>query len=385
MNIAIIVGAGKGKRMNSKVSKILLSLAEKPVICRTIEKFENCAEIDSIILVVNRDNLKEIERLVEYNCYEKVIKIVEGGEKRQDSVYNAIKEGNHARPDDIILIHNAANPLVAEETIKEVIKAAKEFGAAVAAVKAKDTIKEADDGNFVNRTLEREKIWCMQTPQAMKYGLAVRAFIKAYNDNFYGTDDVSLVERLGHKVKIIESNADNIKLTTKEDMGFANSLFSRERVGLGQDSHRFSRKEKRLILGGVLIENEQGLEANSDGDVVLHALCNALSQSIGGKSLGYYADPMFKDGIKDSRKYLMKIIEMIEKDDYSINNIGIMIEAKKPRLERYEEKIKESIANMVGIDKERVGLTATSGEELTDFGKGLGIQVFAIASVVKNG
>src|SRR3989338_3043631 len=268
MNIAIIVGAGKGKRMNSKVSKILLSLAEKPVICCTIEKFENCAEIDSIILVVDKDNLKEVERLVEYNCYEKVIKIVEGGEKRQDSVYNAIKEGNHARPDDIILIHNAANPLVAEETIKEVIKAAKEFGAAAAAVKAKDTIKEIDDNNFVSRTLEREKLWCMQTPQAMKYGLAARAFIKAYNDGFYGTDDASLVERLGHKVKIIESNADNIKITTKDDLEFANSLFSRERVGLGQDSHRFSRKERSLILGGVLIENEQGLEANSDGDVV---------------------------------------------------------------------------------------------------------------------
>ncbi|MBS3097919.1 2-C-methyl-D-erythritol 4-phosphate cytidylyltransferase [Candidatus Woesearchaeota archaeon] len=383
MNIAIIVGAGKGKRMNSKVNKILLSLVDKPIICHTIEKFENCAEIDSIILVVNKDNLQEMERIVEYNCYEKVIKVIEGGEKRQDSVYNAIREANHARPNDIILVHNAANPIVSEETIKKVIKAAKDFGAAAVAIKARDTIKQTDEDNFVDITLEREKLWCMQTPQAIKYGLAVKAFIKAYNDEFYGTDDVSLVERLGNKVKIIESNIDNIKITTKEDIEFANSLFSKARVGLGQDSHRFSKKGRPLILGGVLIGNEQGLEANSDGDVILHALCNALSQAIGGKSLGYYADPMFEKGIKDSKEYLKKILMLVRNDSYIVNNVGIMVEAKKPRLENYEEQIKENIADLINIKKENVGLAVTSGEELTDFGKGLGIQCFAVTSLTK--
>ena len=126
----------------------------------------------------------------------------------------------------------------------------------------------------------------MQTPQAIRYGLAVRAFKKAYEEEFYGTDDVSLVERFGKKVKIIETNPENIKITYPIDLTIARNITKNSRIGFGQDSHRFvgeesDQKDKPLILGSILIENELGLDSNSDGDFILHALFNALSQAVG--------------------------------------------------------------------------------------------------------
>jgi len=156
------------------------------------------------------------------------------------------------------------------------------------------------------------------------------------------------------------------------------------RVGIGQDSHRFIRKgKKRLVLGGVIIPNENGLEGNSDGDVVLHAIFNALSQAVGKKSIGVYSDNICREGIKDSREYLKLALKMVKDSGYRINNIGVMIEAKKPRIEPYVDDMKKSIADILMITQDMIGITATSGEGLTAFGKGIGIQVFAITTVVR--
>jgi len=158
------------------------------------------------------------------------------------------------------------------------------------------------------------------------------------------------------------------------------------RIGFGTDSHRFEhKKEKPLILGGVKITNQNGLSANSDGDVVLHALFNAISQACGGESLGYYADPLLKEGIVDSREYLKSALKMAKDLDYRINNIGVMIEAKRPYISMKDSKrMKKSIADIAEIDEDRIGITFTSGEGLTEFGRGKGIYVQAIVSLVKN-
>lgn len=382
MNTAIIVGAGKGERMQAKINKILLTIEEKPLIYHAIKVFEDSNLIDNIILVINKDDNEEIKDLVKKYSFRKIKNIVFGGEKRQDSVYNGIKAIEKEDNEDIILIHNAANPFVDRTTIKELIEETKIHGAAVAAIKAKDTIKEVDENNFVIKTLDRKKLWQMQTPQAMKFSLAKKAFENAYNNNFYATDDVALVEKLGEKVKIVETNKENIKITTPEDLQLAEKLKTGARVGLGLDSHRFEEKPKPLILGGIEIPDEQGLKANSDGDVILHALFNALSQAIGEKSIGCYADKMcLEHGIKDSKEYLKVILKKLEEKNYKINNVGIMMEAKKPNMGPHHNNIKESLSNLLKIDQEQIGLTFTSGEDLTDFGKGLGIQCYAIASV----
>ena len=156
------------------------------------------------------------------------------------------------------------------------------------------------------------------------------------------------------------------------------------RVGIGQDSHRFIRKsKKRLALGGVIIHDEKGLEGNSDGDVVLHAIFNALSQAVGKRSIGFYSDKMCREGIKDSREYLKLALKMVKDSGYKVNNIGVMIEAKKPRIEPYVDDMKKSIARILMITQDMIGITSTSGEGLTTFSRGMGIQTFATTTVVR--
>jgi len=156
------------------------------------------------------------------------------------------------------------------------------------------------------------------------------------------------------------------------------------RVGIGQDSHSFTKEKKLLKLAGIIIKNEAGLEGNSDADVVLHALFNAISQALGNKSIGHYADPLCKKGIIDSKEYLKIALDMCKEKSFVINNIGIMIEAQKPKLESFVDEMKKSISNIAKINEDAVGITLTTGENLTAFGKGLGIQVFAIVSLIKN-
>jgi len=157
------------------------------------------------------------------------------------------------------------------------------------------------------------------------------------------------------------------------------------RIGFGTDSHRFENKrEKPLVLGGVKLKERDGLKANSDGDVILHALFNAISQACGGESLGYYADPLYKEGIVDSREYLKIALKMAKDIGYKINNIGIMVEAKRPYISfKDRKKIKCSISKIVCIDENFIGLTITSGEGLTEFGKGKGIYVQAVVSLLR--
>jgi 2-C-methyl-D-erythritol 4-phosphate cytidylyltransferase/2-C-methyl-D-erythritol 2,4-cyclodiphosphate synthase len=381
MNYAIIVAAGKGKRMNNRINKILLTLNSKPIIFHSVMPFEESPLIDKILIIANKDDILDINLAIKN--FKKVEKIIEGGSERQDSVYNGIKFLENAKPQDIILVHNAANPFISQSLIEKVISDAKEYGAAAAAIKAKDTIKEADEDMIVMKTPQRERLWQMQTPQAATYKLLVRSYVKAYNESYYGTDDAALIERLGEKVKIVKCEPENFKITNPMDLDNAKLVMNADRVGLGQDSHKFTQQPKKLMLGGVEILGHPGMDANSDGDVILHSLFNALSQSVGGKSLGFYSDPLCQKGIKDSTAYLKIALDMVREKGYKINNIGIMVEAKKPRFEKYEELIKEKVAELCSIGSSKVGFSATSGEKLTPFGKGQAIQVFSIVSLRK--
>ena len=156
------------------------------------------------------------------------------------------------------------------------------------------------------------------------------------------------------------------------------------KIGLGQDSHKFM-KAKQLVLGGINIPDCDGLEANSDGDVILHALCNALASSVGKESLGTYSDKMcLEQGITDSKEYLKVAFGFVKESGYKVNNVSIAIEAKKPRLDKYFENMKKIISGLLDITSSDIGITATSGEGLTSFGRGEGIQAFAIVSIIKD-
>jgi 2-C-methyl-D-erythritol 4-phosphate cytidylyltransferase / 2-C-methyl-D-erythritol 2,4-cyclodiphosphate synthase len=379
MNHAVIVAGGKGKRMHKRINKLFLLLNKEPIIWHTLKAFQNCKSINKIILVIRPEDKAKFKSIIKKNKFNKIIKVIDGGIERQDSVFNGINAIEKAGDEDIVLIHNAVNPFVDEATINNCISATKKYGAAVVGFPAKDTIKVVEDG-FIRQTIDRKLIWQVQTPQAMKYFLAKKAFGRANQEKFYGTDDVSLVERLKGSVKIVYCTRENIKITDPHDLAYANKMTNASKIGIGQDSHKFT-ENKPLILGSVKISDKNGFKANSDGDVILHALFNALSTAIGHRSLGFYADKMFKDGIIDSKKYLEFILKKVKERNYKTCNVAIMLEGKKPRIDEHIDKIKSHLSKILKIKEENIGIAATSGEELTEFGKGNGMQCIAAVTL----
>ncbi|MDI6803441.1 MAG: 2-C-methyl-D-erythritol 4-phosphate cytidylyltransferase [Bacteroidota bacterium] len=213
----VIPAAGIGKRLGSNKPKQFLEIDGIPILQITLQKFQACDAVDCIVVVSHADFINEVTGLVTKNDFTKITSIVNGGEHRQDSVWNGVKEiiKNDV---EIILIHDAVRPFVTDEIIKNVIATSEKFGAAVPAVPLKDTIKVSDEKGFLIETLDRDKLFAVQTPQGFQKDLIVKAFEKAYTDNYYATDDANLVERLGEKIRLVEGDYKNIKITTKEDL-----------------------------------------------------------------------------------------------------------------------------------------------------------------------
>jgi 2-C-methyl-D-erythritol 4-phosphate cytidylyltransferase len=220
---AIIVAAGRGSRMNMDINKQYIEVAGKPVLARTLEAFNDCSFIDEIIVVVNeKDIIFCKQHIIDFYEFNKVKTIVAGGDERQKSVYNGLKEVNIET--DVVLIHDGARPFINEESIKESISAAMEFGGSVVAVPVKDTIKTADSHGIISQTIDRSTLWSIQTPQTFKYDLIMYAHKSAIEDGFIGTDDSVLLERLGYKLKLVMGGYNNIKITTKEDLIVAEAI-----------------------------------------------------------------------------------------------------------------------------------------------------------------
>lgn len=218
----IIVAAGKGKRMKTNINKQFININNKPILYYTLKCFDECDEINNIILVIDSDHINycKSEILSKYDLKKEII-ITTGGLERQNSVYNGIKliDSNT----DIVLIHDGVRPFIEKDLILQVAYCAYEYGGAILGVPVKDTIKVCTD-NFVESTLERSKLWSVQTPQGFQYKLILRAYEEAIKDNFIGTDDSMLLERLGYKIKLIEGSYSNIKITTQDDLVVASKF-----------------------------------------------------------------------------------------------------------------------------------------------------------------
>lgn len=219
---AIIVSAGKGSRMNSKVNKQFLNILNKPLLAYTLEAFEACDCVDEIIVVTREEEIVLCTEMVDRYGFCKVSKVIQGGEERQDSVRRGINEVSGQA--QVIAIHDGARPLVLPEHIKVCIKEASESFAAALGVKVKDTIKLVDKNLYITKTPEREKLWAVQTPQAFDAGLIFNAHKTAEEEGISATDDCALVEYIGARVKIIEGSYENIKVTTPEDIVIAEAI-----------------------------------------------------------------------------------------------------------------------------------------------------------------
>jgi 2-C-methyl-D-erythritol 4-phosphate cytidylyltransferase len=223
--VAIVPAAGLGKRFGEEKNKPFHPLMEKPLIIWTLETLQNVEEIAEIIPVLKEDDLIVCGDLVEKYNITKVKRIVPGGQERQDSVYNAIKILDDKT--SVVLIHDGVRPLIDVDLIKKAIIGLKDYDGIVVGVPVKDTIKEVridEEDIIVEKTLNRNALWAIQTPQVFPFDKIRDAYGKAIADKYYATDDAALVERYGGKVKVIMGSYRNIKITTPEDIDIAEAL-----------------------------------------------------------------------------------------------------------------------------------------------------------------
>lgn len=226
-SIALIPAAGMGKRMGASINKQYLQLDGMPIVARTISVFEHSPLIDAIYLVIPSDEIPYCrEHVVEACGFRKVVAIVAGGRERQDSVLNGLNAmRGHVSDADVVLIHDGVRPLITEKLLQESIDVARNGDGALVAVPVKDTIKTVADG-IVAGTPHRETLWQAQTPQTFRFGVIYAAHRAAESDHFTGTDDAALVERIGGQIRVVRGDYSNIKITTPEDLVFAEAFLA---------------------------------------------------------------------------------------------------------------------------------------------------------------
>lgn len=223
--LAIILAGGAGKRMGAATNKQFLLIDNKPIIVHTLQIFEECRAVNGIYLVVNQKDLPMIqEEILETYHFNKVLKLVIGGRLRQDSVRNGLEAIEN--PCDIVIIHDGARPFVSPSFIDKGIFLMEMFDAVIPALPVKDTIKVVSKEGFVQKTLERDSLWHVQTPQTFKYDLITKAYREGVAKKLYGYDDATFLEYMGKKVKVIEGSPYNIKITTPEDLIIARGMLS---------------------------------------------------------------------------------------------------------------------------------------------------------------
>ena len=224
----IIPAAGVGKRMGGDVSKQFINIAGVPILVHTLRKFQECERVERIVIATSQQSIEHVNGYVRQWNVSKVVNVIAGGEHRQDSVFRGLQDLSRF-DNTIVMIHDAVRPCIRSSDILAVADAAVEFGAAVIGVQPSDTIKTSGDKVFFSETLDRTTLWAVQTPQAFQWKIFYEASIQARKDAFYGTDDAQLVERLGFRVKIVPGCADNIKVTTPDDLDRAERLVERRK------------------------------------------------------------------------------------------------------------------------------------------------------------
>lgn len=216
----VLPAAGSGKRMGAGQNKLFLELLDKPILIHTLEVFQQDPSCTGIWLAVKPEERDYIQGLLEQFGITKVKGLPAGGAERQHSVHSCMKEMQQV---DIVLVHDAARPFITHDIIANLVQSAHQNGAAIAGVRAKDTMKKVRNG-IIEETVDRDSLWIIQTPQAFQYDLIVEAEDVAEKVGFLGTDEAMLVERLGHTVHIVESSYENVKMTTQEDLLFGEAI-----------------------------------------------------------------------------------------------------------------------------------------------------------------
>lgn len=380
---AIILAAGRSERFGGSRNKVLAPLGGKPILGYSLRAFQECPAISGIVLVISPQDEQEIHRIAQ--DFPKVKSITYGGVTRQESVGAGLAQIPSEA--SLLAIHDGARPFITPLMITEVLKTAEEIGASVIGYPVTDTIKEVREEGEVLRTLPRESLWAVQTPQCFQAEVLREAYRRARQENFIATDDVALVERIGKPVKIVRGPAWNIKITTQEDWEVAEALLRRWegemawRVGYGYDIHRLV-EGRPLILGGVVLSEERGLEGYSDADALLHAVMDALLGACGLPDIGHLfpnTDPAYKGA--SSLSLLKEVYRQITEKGWVPVNLDVTVIAQWPKIAPHIPAMREKIAQALNLSPDQIGIKATTHEGLDALGRGEGIAVHAVASV----
>ena len=374
----IILAGGNSHRFKSNIGKPYQKIAGKSLIEINVIKARKFKEIKKIILVYNKKDLKRVKSLKLKN-----IKLVPGGQSRQESTFNALKHLENQKGISKVMIHDVARPNFSLRLFNSILKNMKNARAVVPKIKVQDAIKQIFDSSKEEYIIgkRRDNLFLTQTPQAFNFKEIYH--LHKNNSAKYKDDDISLYVDL-NKVKFIEGEKNNFKITDKTDFENLRNVFkSKLSVGVGFDVHRLVPKRK-LYLAGLLIKSTLGTLGHSDGDPVLHSVTDAI---LGACKMGDIGQ-MFSDKNKKLKNIrstilLQKIVKLIKSKDYFVNNIDINIITQTPRIKNYKNKMVNNIAKLCEISNDQINIKGKTTEKLGVIGKEKAIACEVICSVVK--
>jgi len=379
---AIIAAGGAGRRVGGGVAKQWLELGGRTILEHSVDAFTRHPAVGQTVVVLPPvDAEAPPEWLTGLGPR---VRIVPGGARRQDSVANGFDAADASA--DVVLVHDAARPFVTAEVISRVIAAAAAHGAAIAAIPVSDTVKrveleEGDAGPIIVDTIPREALYLAQTPQGFAHGV-LRDAVALGRSGVEATDEAMLAERAGHTVRLVEGARSNVKITTAEDLEAASrsaTVVDRGRVGMGYDLHRLA-AGRRLVLGGVVIESEAGPLGHSDGDVVCHAITDALLGAASAGDIGQYfpdTDAAWKDA--SSVTLLQQIVGLVRARGFEVINVDVVVVLERPKLGPHRDRIAATLAEALGVDRSAVGVKAKTNEGVDAVGRGEAIAAHAVA------
>jgi 2-C-methyl-D-erythritol 4-phosphate cytidylyltransferase/2-C-methyl-D-erythritol 2,4-cyclodiphosphate synthase len=386
--VAIIAAGGRGARLGAGVPKQLLDLGGRSILQRSVDAFDASERIDEIVLAAPPDWLAHPSRYA--TARRKPLTLVAGGDRRQDSVANAFDRVRAGT--DVVVVHDAARPFVSAALIERTIDAAIESGAAIAALGARDTVKQgAGQGadRYIAATLPRAAIFLAQTPQAFRYAV-LRDAIAAGRAGRQATDEAELAESAGHRVRLVDGDPGNVKITTGEDLDVARRLVAGDRdagspfrVGTGYDLHRLV-EGRPLILAGVTIPFALGLAGHSDADIVCHAVTDAVLGAAAAGDIGRHfpdSDPAWKGA--SSIDLLQRAAALVRDRGFFVENVDVVVIAERPKLAPHVDAMREKLAHALGIATDRVGVKGKTNEGVGDLGRGIAMAAQAVVLLAK--
>ena len=383
---AIIAAGGRGVRFGGALPKQLLALGGIPVLQRSVDAFLRHERITDIVLALPADLAAAPPSYVRGTA--KPLTVVDGGERRQDSVARAFARVPASA--DIVVVHDAARPLVSSDLISRTIDAAVQHGAAIAALQATDTVKRADGRRMIAGTIPRAEVFLAQTPQAFHLSVLREALAAASDGE--ATDEAAIVERLGRPVVLVDGDARNVKITTADDLNLAEDLLNVGRVphsgpaalvriGNGYDLHRLV-PGRRLVLGGVTIPFDKGLTGHSDADAVCHAVTDAILGAVGAGDIGRHfpdTDAAWKDA--DSLTLLAHASEIVRSKGFAVGNVDVVVIAERPKMSPHADAMRANLARALQISVDQVSVKGKTNEGVGATGTGEAIAVHAVALV----